>query len=196
MTLKPWLAALALATTAAFAQAPSAPAASAAAASPAKKALVAKVLQLQQPGIENMARLMAEQPALALLQQAAIAVQQRVPADKRQALMQGLQADARKYADETAPMLRERALKLAPTTIGPLLEERFTEEELKQLVAILESPVNRKYQQMNMDMQKVLGEKLVNETKPTVDPKVKALQQQMLGRLQAAAGAGAASAPK
>ena len=34
-----------------------------------KKELVAKVLQLQQPGIEAMARQMAEQPAMQLMQQ-------------------------------------------------------------------------------------------------------------------------------
>lgn len=193
MTFKPWLAALALASSAAFAQAPPAPAST-----PAKKALVAKVLQLQQPAIETMARLMAERPAQALLQQAGIAIQQRVPQEKRAELARTLQADARKYADEVTPALRDRAVKLAPSTIGVVLEERFTEEELKQLVAILESPVNKKFQLAAGDMQKSLGEKLVAETQATVEPKVKALEQQFVQRLNAAIGqpAGAASAPK
>lgn len=186
------LAALALASSAAFAQAPAASAPKAA--SPAKKALVAKILQLQQPAIENMARMMAERPAQAMLSQVGPIIQQRVPPEKRNDLARDIQADARKYADEVTPMLRERAVKLAPSTIGTLLEERFTEEELKQVVAMLESPVNKKFQQTAGDMQKALGEKLVAETQSAVDPKVKALEQQIVQRLNAAGGP-PASAP-
>jgi hypothetical protein len=38
--------------------------------------------------------------------------------------------------------VRERALALAPGTIGVLLTERFSEDELKQIVASLESPAS------------------------------------------------------
>lgn len=191
MTFKPWLLAAVLAAAPAFAQTPPA-SAPAAKSSPAKKALIEKVLKIQQPGIDNLARQLAEQPALAMLQQAGIAIQQRVPADKRQDLAKAMQDDARKYADEVVPLVRGVATRLAPTTIGPMLDERFTEDELKQLVAILESPVNRKFQQLGGEMQKALGEKLVAESRAQIDPKVKALEQQLMKRLQ---GAVAAAAP-
>lgn len=173
----------------------SAPAAASAPASPAKKALVAKILQIQQPAIENMARQLAEQPAVMLMQQGAMAIQ-RLPADKREAVAKGMQADAKKYADEATPIVRDRAVKLAPSTIGALLEQNFSEAELKQLIGILESPVNRKFQSMNGDMQRAIGEKLVAETKPLVAPKVQALEQSVRKRFEAAAPAAAASAPK
>lgn len=60
--------------------------------------------------------------------------------------------------------MRQQAVKLAPTTIGPLLEEKFNEDELKQPIAFMESPVNRKYLQMGNELQKALGEKLVAQT--------------------------------
>ena len=47
----------------------------------AKKALVAKILQLQQPGIEGMSRTMIEQPAAQLMQQVSGVLRQRVPDD-------------------------------------------------------------------------------------------------------------------
>lgn len=172
-----------------------APASAAAPSSPAKKALIAKILQIQQPAIENMARQLAEQPAVMLMQQAAMALQ-RMPADKREALAKSLQADAKKYADEATPIVRDRAVKLAPSTIGAILDQRFSEDELKQLVAMLESPVNRKFQSMNGDLQRSLGEKLVAETKPLVEPKVKALEQSVRKRFEAAAPAAPASAAK
>lgn len=180
---------LATAASASLAQGAAAPAP----ASPAKKALVAKVLKLQQPGIEGMARQLAEQPAMLLLQQAGMALQ-RLPAERREAVAKELQADARKYSEEATPLVRDRAVSLAPTTIGAVLEEKMTEDELKQVVAMLESPVNRKYTALLGDMQRALGEKLVAETRATVDPKVRALEQSMSRRLTAAAAASAPAA--
>jgi hypothetical protein len=175
----------------------SAPAASEAASAPvsaAKKALVARVLKLQQPGIEAMGRTMAEQPAMQVMQQAAQALQ-RVPAERREALARDIEADVRKYADEAVPIVRDRAVKLAPTTIGPLLEQRFTEDELRQVIALLESPVNRKFQGMAGEMQRVIGEKLVADTRSEIEPRARALQQTVAGRLTPPT-AGAGSAPK
>jgi hypothetical protein len=160
-----------------------------------KKALVAKVLQLQQPGIESTARIVAEQPAMQMLQQAAMAIRGRVPEDKREALAREIQADAKKYADEAVPLLRDSAIKLAPTTIGPILEREFNEAELKQLITILESPVNRKFQSLGGEMQRSLTEKLVADARPTIEPKLRALQQTVGDRINAAAGQGAVAPP-
>jgi hypothetical protein len=164
----------------------------------AKKELVAKVLQLQQPAIELVARAMAEQPAQILVQRAGPILQQRIPPDKRQAVAQEIQADVKRYVEETVPMVRERAVALAPSTIGVLLDERFTEDELKQLIAIIESPVNRKFQQLGGEMQKSLTSKLVAETRSVIEPKVRALDRAVGQRLglpppSARAPAGAAS---
>lgn len=166
------------------AQAASAPARPAPApSSPAKKALVQQVLQLQQPGIDAVARQLVEQPAGQMLQRAASVVAQRVPADQREATMRELTAEARKYVDETYPVVRDRAAKLAPTTVGALLEERFTEDELKQVVAMLKSPVYRKLQDSGIDLQRVLAEKLVAETRATIEPKLRALDDTLVKRL-------------
>jgi hypothetical protein len=151
--------------------------------SAAKKELVAKVLQLQQPAIEQTARALAERPAVLVMQQAGRALQARVAADKREALGKEIQADVRKYVDEAVPLVREQALKLAPTTLGSMLEERFTEDELKQLVAIMESPVNRKFAEMGGEMNKVLVEKLVAQTKGAIEPKLQTLEQSVSKRL-------------
>ncbi len=161
-----------------------------------KKELVAKVLQLQQPGIEAMARSLIEQPAIQIMQQAGQAVGTRVPADKREAVGKEIQADARKYVDEAFPLVRDRAVKLAPGTIGVMLEEKFNEDELKQIIALLESPVNRKFQQMTVEMQQSLTAKLVGETRETVAPKISGLEQAIAKRLAPYAPAKPASGAK
>jgi hypothetical protein len=142
-----------------------------------KKDLVARVLVLQQPAIEQTAQMLVERPALVLQQQAGVALQTRVAPEKREAVAKQVQEDLKKYVDDAAPVVRQQAVKLAPSTIGAVLEAKFSEEELKQLIGILESPVNRKYQQMGGEMQKALSEKLVAQTQAAVEPKVKALNQ-------------------
>ncbi len=164
----------------------------AAPASAAKKELVAKLLKLQQPGIEAMARQLVEQPARQMLQQASPALQ-RLPAERREAVARDIEADVRKYFEESAPGVVARAVNLAPSTIGVLLEERLTEDELREVISILESPANRKFQGLAGDMQRAIGEKLIAETRGDVESKVRALDQTVARRLGITPPAAAAS---
>ena len=150
---------------------------------PAKKELANRIVKLQQAGIENMARNLVEQPAAELMGNAANALPSRVAKDKQDAVAKEIQADVHKYLDVAVPLVQARALKLAPTTIGAVLEEKFTEDELKQVVAIIESPVYVKFQKMGQDMQQQLVEKLVADTRPTIEPKVRALELTIAKRL-------------
>lgn len=167
-------------------------------ASAAKKELVARVLQLQQSGIEALGTQIAGQTAGQVLQ-AVGAAMPRVPADKREAVFNQIQGDVRKFHDDIAPMLRTRAARLAPTTLGTALEEKFSEEELKSLVAWLESPTSRKFQQVAGEVQQSFAQKLVADTRPQVEPKLKALEESIAAKLNAAGGgasAPAGAAPK
>jgi uncharacterized protein len=181
--------ALLLAAVAAQAQTPPA-----APSSPAKKELVARILKLQQPGIEVMARNLVEQPAVELMGNAANALPARVPKEKQEAVAKEIQADARKYVDEAAPIVRDRAIKLAPGTIGAILEEKFNEDELKQIVAIIESPVYGKYQSLGDDMQRALIEKVIADTRTIIEPKVRTLEQTVAKRLGVTSTPGAGNA--
>jgi len=182
----------------ACAQAQTTPASAPAAVSPAKKELVQKIVRLHQPGIDALARQIVEQPAFQLAQQAQAVMQQRVAGDKREALGRELQADLKKYVDETLPAVRERVSRVVPGVLSKLLEERYAEDELKTLLAWLESPVSQKYQQMLPEIQRVSFDKLRPEVSPLIEPKARALQQTISGRLglPASAPASNASAPK
>ncbi|HEX7439056.1 MAG TPA: DUF2059 domain-containing protein, partial [Caldimonas sp.] len=163
-----------------------------------KKELVQKLLVLQQPGIEQVARGLVERPAMQIMQEAGLVLQRQVAPDKREAMGKQVEAEVKKYIDESVPLVRERAIKLGPTTIGPVLEEKFSEEELKQLIAWFESPVNKKYQQLGPEMQNAFIQKLLVEARPVVDPKLQALDgrlRTLFGAPPAAAAASAPSAP-
>lgn len=157
-----------------------------------KKALVNKILQLQRPGIEGMAQQLAEQPAAQMMQQAATALN-RVPESQRQATGKAIQAEIQKYVAEAVPLVQERAIKLAPSVSGSLLEEQFSEEELKQLLAWFESPLNKKYAQTLPTINDSLVKKLIEDAKPAVNPKLASLEQNVRKILDNAVGASAAA---
>lgn len=163
--------------------------------SAAKKELIAKVVQLQQPGVESLARSLVDQSALVLLQQAEQLLP-RVPADKREATTKAIQADTRKYLDEVGTLARDKAVKLAPGVMSPLLDEKFSEDELKQLVGWLESPVIKRYQQITPELQKGLSEKIVAETRASVEPKLQALERRIGEHLGVAPAASAPATKK
>ncbi len=161
---------------------------------PAKKELAARIVKLQMPGIEGLARSLAEQPAVALLERAGQILPARVPPERQEAVGKEIQADVKRFVDEAVPIVRDRAVKLAPATIGAVLEEKFTEDELRQVVSVMENPAWIKFQQLGPDMQKPLMEKLIAETRPQVEPKIKALELSIARRLGIQEGA-AAPAP-
>lgn len=167
----------------------------AAAVSPAKKELVKKALQLQQAGIESVGTGMANQTAGQVMQMAGPGIA-RAPEDKRRALVADLQAEVRKFQGEVAPLLRASATKWAPSTLGATLEEKFSEAELKVLIAWLESPVSRKYQEVTPEAQQALTQKIVTETRGQIEPKLKALEQAMIAKINAATTPPASTAPE
>jgi hypothetical protein len=164
--------------------------------SPAKKALVDKVLQLQQPAVEQFARNLLQQPAMRMMQEAGVAIQRQIAPDKRQDVGRQVETEIKKFLDEAGPLVRDRALKIAPGVIGPVLEEKFTEDELKQVIGWLESPVIKKYQTaLGPEVQQAFVQKLAADSAPVVDPKLQALDARLrvlLGVPPASAASGPA----
>ena len=161
---------------------------------PAKKDLVTRILKHQQSGIEGMARTLVEQPIAELLVNAGTVLQQRVPANRQEAIGKEIQADVQKYVSEATPLVQARAVALAPASVGAMLEEKFTEDELKQVVAIMDSPVYTKFQRMGDELQRTLADKVVQDTRPTIEPKLRALEQSVGKRISVASGGAPAAA--
>ena len=59
------------------------------------------ILQLQQPEIESVARSIVERPAAQMMQEAGLAMQRQVPPDKREAMGKAIEAEVKKYVDES-----------------------------------------------------------------------------------------------
>jgi uncharacterized protein len=159
-----------------------------------KKELVAKVMQLHQAGIENIGRVIAGQTSQQMLQAAGQAMP-RVPADKREAVGREVQEDVKKFYEDVEPLLKKRASELAPTFVGGAYEEQFSEDELKAIIAWLESPVSKKYAQIDREQGTALAQKVIADTRPTIEPKIKALEASLSKKLGVPPAGAAASAP-
>jgi len=194
-----YAAALLAGATLAHAQSPaSAPAAAASApVSAAKKELVAKAVALQQPFFDSIAGEILMGPVMRLGQAARNSLQS-LPPEKRDSATKSIDADIRKFLDESMPVMRDRAAKLAPATVGPLLEERMSEDELRQLTTWLSSPAAKKYQQLGGEVQQALAQKLAADAGPLLTPKLQALEQKVRVTLGVPSPDGGASsaAPK
>lgn len=149
-----------------------------------KQELVARVLKLWH--MEDIGESMLQQPVGNAMQQARVMLQGRAAPEKRDAAMKEIVEDAGKFMNENKGITRASAEKLIPTTVAPILAERFTEEELKQIIMILESPVKAKFEAMVPELQKKLGESVAADTRPVIDPKLQDLQQRIGMRLRSA----------
>ncbi|VTU34726.1 hypothetical protein H6CHR_04267 [Variovorax sp. PBL-H6] len=140
-----------------------------------KPAMVKQFLDLQRPGIEALARGLVEQSSAPIAQAGSQYLQTQVPAEKREAAAKAADAELKKYFDDAYPIVRDKAVALAPDALGPILRDNFSEEELRQLLAWINSPLSKKYQELNPKMQTALTEKLVAETRSSIEPKMRTL---------------------
>lgn len=159
-------------------------AAQSAPASPAKQALVQRVLD-KMP-MENVGLGMLQAPVAESLRQARSLLEGRVTADKQEAAMKDITAEAAKFLEQEGPVVRTSTRAIVASTIAPLLAQRFSEDELKQLAALLESPVKAKFEALVPEIQKTLGESVAKANQAEVNPKLTDLQQRIGMRLRSA----------
>jgi hypothetical protein len=163
--------------------------------SPAKKELIAKVVRSQQNGVEGLARGIASDTTTRVLQAAEQGLT-RVAPDKREAAAKTIETEVRKFHGELETLLKDRAAKIAPGVVGGTLDEKFSEEELRELVRWQESPVVKRYLQLGSEFEKSLGDKLIADTRSAVEPRLRNLEGTIRKALeQPGAAAGGASAP-
>lgn len=153
--------------------------------SAAKLELAKRVAQLAHSDAIAMA--MLQRPVADAMQQANAVLQGRVAAAKQEAALKDISAEAKKFLDENAPVVQKSADKFIPVTVVPLLAERFTEDELRQIISMLESPLKKKYEALLPEMEKALGQKVAGDVGPAIDPKLTDLKQRIGVRLRTAA---------
>jgi hypothetical protein len=153
-------------------------------ASDSKAKLIDRLLTLWHP--EEVVVMMVQRPAVDAVQQARIALQGRVTAERRDAALKDMAVDVQQYINDATPIALDAARRQIAGTVVPILQQQFSEEELKQIIAMLESPVKKKFEQMIPQMERSLGEKVVAQSRADIDPKMQALTKAVGLKLRAA----------
>jgi len=164
-----------------------------------KAAQIQRFLAQEQSGIEGLAAALVTESSNPIARAASQYLQTRVPPEQRNERAQAANAELKKYYDETYPTVRAKALELAPGTLGPMLDASFSEEELRRLNDWIASPVAKKYQDLNPQMQTALLKEVVAQTRGVIEPKVRQLDVAVgkaLGAPVAAQGGAAKGAGK
>lgn len=154
---------------------------------PEKQALVQRVLDKM--ALESVGMQMMQAPVADMLRQSRVVVTSRVPADKQEATMKDITADANKFMQDEGPVLLASTRAIVQKDVAPMLAQKFSTEELKQLAAILESPVLAKFDAAVPEFKRTVGENLAKANAAQIQPKMTELQNRVGLKLRAAAEA-------
>lgn len=149
-----------------------------------KRKLIDKILTLWHP--EDVSVMMVQRRATDAMTQSRIALQGKVSAEKRDSTLRDIATDVQKYVDEVTPLAKDSAQRQMSSTVVPMLAQNFSVEELKQIVALLESPIKKKFEQFIPQAEKSLGGKVAEDIHIAVDEKGKNMTQAVGLKLRAA----------
>ncbi|WP_213359394.1 DUF2059 domain-containing protein [Brachymonas denitrificans] len=98
----------------------------------------------------------------------------QVPQARQKAAADLLDAELKKFNDDNVRTIKARNERVSLDVLVPAYAERFTADELRQLVAFMESPVIKKYYAANPQLANMLAQKLVDATRADVEARIKA----------------------
>jgi hypothetical protein len=161
-----------------------APAVHAQAVDPAKQKLVDELLGEIHPEAAVVAT--AQMPAAKALEQSRIALQtNHVPKDKADKTLADIGADAQKYVDAVTPLANASAKKNVGAA-GALIAQNFSNDELKELIAIYKSNAKARFEKMAPQIESAIGQKVEADVGPQITRNIKTLTESVGLKLRAA----------
>ena len=134
-----------------------------------KTELAAKVVSLQQgPELERLVAQLAGSTTQQLIANWGPKLETNVPKARQEKASEELNAELKKYADDTVQLINKQVKKVSADVLVPAYAERFTQEELQQIAAFFDSPVIKKYQAAAPELGNSFVQKLVEVTRPDV----------------------------
>lgn len=153
-----------------------------------------KVVALQQgPELDRLVAQLVGSTAQALIAKWAPKLEANVPKAKQKKASDDLNAELKKYAEDTNQLIGKQVSKVSADALVPAYAERFTLEELKQIAAFFESPAIKKYQTTAPELGNIFVQQLVEASRSDVVARVKQFDDaalKIVGTAPAAPGAG------
>ena len=134
-----------------------------------KTDLAAKVVTLQQgPELDRLVIQLAGSTTQQLIANWGPKLETNVPKVRQEKASEELNAELKKYADDTVQLITKQVKKVSADVLVPAYAERFTQEELQQIAAFFESPVIKKYQAAAPELGNTFVQKLVEASRADV----------------------------
>ena len=133
-----------------------------------------KAVALQQgPELERLVNQLADSASQEILQSWGPKLQANVPKEKMEAARKSLNTELVSYFDDVSKLISARTGKISTDALIPAYMQRFTLDELKQLVAFFESPAVKKYQLAAPELGNAFVQQLVEATRADVTARSK-----------------------
>jgi len=142
--------------------------------SDAKRDLAVKLAQIQQKAdgaalAEQIAN-SAVQPILANWMQR---LDQTVPPARRKEVTDKLDVELKKFTDTMEKIINEQVAKTSEAALVPIFMDKLSEDEMKTVIAYLESPVSAKFQALGPEASDAWAKRIIDATKPTWEASAK-----------------------
>jgi uncharacterized protein len=148
-------------------------AATAAPASDAKRALAARMIVLQRgPEMERMAYQLTTNAVQPVIERWAPKLE-AMPAAKQTKAREQLNTELKALGESTRKLIEAQMAKSADSALLQAYLDRFSEDELKEVVALFESPVFKKYQGMAPELGNLWIKDVVEKSRDAVIAKDK-----------------------
>ena len=162
-----------------------------------KRTLAVKLAQMQQKSdggaLADQLTASAVQPLLASWSQR---LDESVPPARQKEVRDKLDVELKKFAENTHKTIEAQVGKAAESALVPVFMEKLTEDELKTIIAYMESPVSAKFQALGSDAANAWAKKVIDATRSTVESGVKTFDTAANRIVGAPASSGAASGAK
>jgi hypothetical protein len=139
-----------------------------------KRALAVRLAQIQHKtdgaAIAEQLVNSAVQPLLAGWSQR---LDETVPPARQKEVRDKLDVELKKFADATQKAIEAQVAKSAEAALTPIFVEKLTEDEMKTVIAWLESPVSAKFQSLGPQATNAWAQSIIDATKASVENSAK-----------------------
>lgn len=110
---------------------------------------------------------------------------QQLPTAQQQRASQKLNAELKKFNEGNIRLLKAKNRQLSTQVLVPAYAKRFTADELRQIITFLESPTIKKYFSVNPQIADLLGQKLLEASRPDIEKRINAFDKRAVSILKA-----------
>ena len=164
-----------------------------------KKVLATKLAQMQakSDGATMANQLTAEAVQLPLSTWSQ-RLDESVPPARQKDVRDKLDVELKKFADNTHKAIDAQVSKAAESALVPLFMDKLSEDEMKTIIAYMESPASAKLQALGADATDAWAKRIIDSTRSQVEASAKTFESAADRIVKAAAGgaSGAAAATK